>query len=427
MKILIVGLNYAPEKIGIAVYTHGLAKAMAAAGHQVTIVCAQPYYPAWKLMPGARQAYQRSVEDGVTVIRCPLYVPARPSSARRILHHLSFALSCLFPVLKAAIGGRPDVVFCIAPSLIAAPCGRLAAFLSGARSWLHIQDFEVEAAFATNLLSDKGVISRLAMKFESTVLRSFDRASSISPQMCKHLISKGVPGERVVEFRNSGDLSKVRPLTEPSPYRAEWDIKTEHVALYSGNIANKQGIEILVDAARRLVHRQDLTIVVCGEGPNRAALETRAEGLPNIQFRDLQPRERINDLVGLATVHLLPQLGTAADLLLPSKLINMLASGRPVIATAAPGTGLAQEVEGCGLVTEPDDVASFAAAIEVMLDNPDLRDRYGRAARACAEERWSEKMIVERLMQELHDLVERGRAAKPAEMSALKRIRRAPR
>ena len=199
------------------------------------------------------------------------------------------------------------------------------------------------------------------------------------------------------------------------------------MALYSGNIANKQGIEILVDAARRLVHRQDLTIVVCGEGPNRAALETRAEGLPNIQFRDLQPRERINDLVGLATVHLLPQLGSAADLLLPSKLINMLASGRPVIATAAPGTGLAQEVEGCGLVTEPDDVASFAAAIEVILDNPDLRDRYGRAARACAEERWSEKMIVERLMQELHDLVERGRAAKPAEMSALKRIRRAPR
>ena len=405
MKILILGINYAPEKIGIAVYTGGMATALAAAGHQVTVVAGQPYYPAWRLMPGHRQTFQRTVEDGVTVVRCPLYIPVNPTGKKRLLHHFSFALGSVLPMLVESIRVRPDVVFCVAPSLIAAPVGRLAAMLCGARSWLHVQDFEAEAAFAAGLLNGNGWLFRLARRFELLMLRAFDRTSSISPQMCARLVQKGVSPARIVEFRNSGDLSQVWPLDGPSPYRAEWGIATEHVALYSGNIANKQGIEIIVEAARRLAHRQDLTFVVCGEGPNRANLERLAEGLPNIRFHDLQPKARMNDLVGLATVHLLPQLASAADLLLPSKLINMLASGRPVVATAAAGTGLAQEIEGCGLVTEPENAAAFADAVERLLDDRDLHARYARAARLRAEERWSERVILERLMRELDDLV----------------------
>ncbi len=405
MKILILGINHAPEKIGIAVYTSAMATALAAAGHRVTVVAGQPYYPAWRLMPGHRQTFQRTVEDGVTIIRCPLYIPARPTGKKRLLHHFSFALSSVLPMLFSGIRFRPDVVFCIAPSLIAAPVGRLAATLCGARSWLHVQDFEAEAAFAAGLLNGNGWLFRLARQFELLMLRAFDRTSSISPQMCARLVHKGVAPERVIEFRNSGDLSKVWPLEGSSPYREEWSIATEHVALYSGNIANKQGIEIIVEAARHLAHRQDLTFVVCGEGPNRANLERLAEGLPNIRFQDLQPKARMNDLVGLATVHLLPQLASAADLLLPSKLINMLASGRPVVATAAPGTGLAQEVEGCGLVTEPENATAFADAIRRLIDDPDLHARYAREARLRAEERWSERVILERLMRELAGLV----------------------
>jgi colanic acid biosynthesis glycosyl transferase WcaI len=123
------------------------------------------------------------------------------------------------------------------------------------------------------------------------------------------------------------------------------------VAIYSGNIANKQGIEIVVEAARLLRHRKDLMFVVCGNGPNRARLIESSADLDNIQFHDLQPRERLSDLLGMASVHLLPQIAGAADLVLPSKLTNMLASGRAIAATAEPGTGLAAEVDGCGLIT----------------------------------------------------------------------------
>lgn len=394
MKILVHGLNYAPEQVGIAVYTTGMAEALVRMGHEVRVVAGQPYYPAWRSMEGYGFRFSQATKAGVRITRVPHYVPGRPTGARRVLHHLSFALSSFFPLLWLSLVWRPQVVIGVAPSLLAAPLARLAAALAGAGSWLHVQDFELQAALATGLLRPPGQLKRFAFAFERLVLRSFETVSTISPQMCKLLIQKGVAADRVVEFRNWADVDAIRPLLRHSSYRAKWDIAASSVALYSGNIANKQGAEIVVDAARLLRHRFDLCFVICGEGPARADLEARAQGLPNIQFRDLQPKERLNELMGLASVHLLPQRAEAADLVLPSKLTNMLASGRPVVVTAASGTGLASEVEGCGLVTPPGDAVAFAAAIGRLLDDAALYSDLSIAARNRAVARWGGQAIL---------------------------------
>jgi colanic acid biosynthesis glycosyl transferase WcaI len=406
MRILCLGMNYAPEPIGIAVYTSGLAESLAAMGHEIELVAAKPYYPEWRIADGYRGPRSRTLENGVLVTRCPLYVPARPSGARRIRHHLSFARAALGPMLRAARRFKPEIVLTIAPSLIAAPVARLAARRAGARSWLHVQDFEVEAAFATGLLDAASLGARLARRFERKVMTGFDGVSSISPEMCAKLESFGIPADRIHELRNWAEIDKVRPLDGPSTFRAEWGIRAPHVALYSGNIANKQGVEILVEAARLLKNRADLMFVICGQGPNRAALEASAAGLGNILFRDLQPAGRLGDLLGLATIHLLPQKPAAADLVLPSKLTNMLASGRPVVATAAPGTGLAREIHGCGLATPPEDAPAFAAAIARLIDEPDLNRVLSLAARRRAEEAWSRPAIIGRFEARLRALVE---------------------
>lgn len=410
-RLLLLGINYAPEQVGIAVYSTGLAEWLAARGHGVEVIAGQPYYPGWTIPPAYRGLLpKRTVESGVGVTRCPLYVPARPTGARRMLHHFSFALSALFPTLWRGLRQRPDTVFVAAPSLISAPVGWLVARLLGAKAWLHIQDFEVEAAFSTGLLKSTGLAATLARAFERWVMRRFDIVSSISPMMCRKLEAKGVPAGRIVEFRNWADIAGIAPLTTDSPYRQRWGITTPHVALYSGNIANKQGIEIVVEAARLLASRQDLTFVICGEGPNRAALEELAGECGNIQFHELQPKAQLNDLVGLASLHLLPQLAGAADLVLPSKLNNMLASGRPVIATAQRGTGLAAEVEGCGIVVEPGDAEAFAAAISQLLDDPERRAALGRAARQRAVERWDPEQILGRIEARLNRSGERTNA-----------------
>lgn len=402
MDILFVGLNYAPEDVGIGPYSFELTQALANAGHSVRVVTAVPYYPGWRTFSGYRgMRWRQNFEHGISVLRCPIYVPAQPTGTKRILHHISFAISLALPVLWHVLRKRPNLVIAVAPSLIGSSVALAVSQIAGSRSWLHIQDFELEAAFATGLVASKGRAGRLGAAFEQLVLRRFDFVSSISPQMVSRLHEKGVPAEKTYELRNWADIDRVQPLDGPSPYQLTWDIQTPYVALYSGNIANKQGIEVVVEAARLLSNRNDLTFVICGEGPSRAALVAAASKLHNIQFHDLQPRDKLSQLLGLATVHLLPQLANAADLVLPSKLTNMLASGRPVIATAAAGTGLHDEVDGCGLTVPPGDAQAFAAAIEVAIDSPEARRRWGAAGRARAEERWSQSEICDRFITRL--------------------------
>jgi colanic acid biosynthesis glycosyl transferase WcaI len=396
MQLLFLGLNHAPEEIGIGPYSAGLLQAWVAAGNYAEGVVGRPYYPQWSAWPGYG-GWRRSVEYGVGLVRCPLYVPARPNGVRRILHHLSFAVASLVPMLWLAWRRRPQLVLTVAPSLIAAPVALMAARLVGAKAWLHVQDFELEAAQATGLVGD-GAFARMGAWFERRMLRGFDRVSAISPQMCARLIAKGVAPERVVELRNWAETDTIRPLAAPSPYRAEWNFVAPHVALYSGNIANKQGIGIVLEAARLLAHRGDLLFVICGDGPNRAEVERQAADLPNVQIHGLQPRERLGELLGLADVHLLPQLADAADLVLPSKLANMLASGRPVVATAAPGTGVALEIEGCGVAVPPGDPAAFAQAIAALVDYAPRRKALGEAARQRAEQRWRRAAILEQFV-----------------------------
>lgn len=405
MNILILGINYAPEMVGIGPYTAGMAQYLAEVGHAVTVVCAKPYYPQWKVEDEYRGGgVHVSVEHGVRVVRLPTYVPEKPDGKRRLAHHLSFAARAQLAMMSETRRQRPDVIIGIAPSLISIMAARYAARRTGAKLWLHIQDFEVEAAFATGLLNESGLLARTARRFENWAIAA-DRVSTISPQMCAKLVEKGIPEERIVEFRNWANIDEIMPMSTPSPYRKEWGIDRKHVALYSGNIANKQGIEIVLEAARLLSHRKDLAFVVCGNGPNKARLMEIARGLDNIHFHDLQPRERLSELLGMATVHLLPQIAGAADLVLPSKLTNMLASGRPVVATAAPGTGLANEVEGCGLVTQPGNTGAFATAIEKVIDDGALSSMYGQEARGRALSQWSRKSTLDRFASELGKLI----------------------
>ena len=414
VRILMVGLNYAPEPVGIGPYSAGMVEALSKAGHDVRVIAGKPYYPSWKTdWRYRRLGYHRSVERGVRIVRCPHYVPAKPNGARRIFHHISFALSSFFPAIAVVVRFRPDVVIAVAPSLIAAPTALLAARIAGARSWLHVQDFEVEAAFATGLMDQHGTAARAALGFQRLAIRSFDVVSSISPQMCAKLATLGVASHRIAEFRNWSDLSRIHVLRNASPYRTEWGIDQPFIALYSGNIANKQGIEIIVEAARQLHYRRDILFLICGEGSQRNLLAEKAADLSNVRFMPLQPVERLGDLVGLASVHLLPQLAGAADLVLPSKLTNMLASGRPVIATAEPGTGLADEVEGCGIVVPPGNADAFSHAIAMLADEPARAADYGNVARCRAEERWSREAILDKFITRLEALVRENSAIAP--------------
>lgn len=214
--------------------------------------------------------------------------------------------------------------------------------------------------------------------------------------MVERLAAKGVPDDRRVLFPNWVDCTEIRPLAAtPGALAAEMQLPAgRRIALYGGNLGEKQGVEILVEAARLLAGRNDLLFLIVGEGAARERLQAAAAGLANVLFRPLVGAEQLNELLNLAAVHLLPQRADAADLVLPSKLAPMLASARPVVATAAPGTGVAQAVEGAGLVVPPGDAAAFAAAIARLLDEPTLAATLGARGRERALAEWDREAIL---------------------------------
>ncbi|MBY6127580.1 WcaI family glycosyltransferase [Qipengyuania aquimaris] len=394
-RILFIGLNYAPEPIGIGPYSAGLAEALVERGHEVRAIVGQPYYPEWKLYPRFKRRWKSSVEAGVNITRCPHYIPANPTGSRRIAHHASFASSAYPAARRARREMKPDLVFTVAPAMIAAPVAMRMARRAGVPLWLHVQDFEVGAALATGLIDRGSRTADAAARFEDRMLHSADLVSTISQPMCELLREKGVAEERILEMRNWANHSGSIASGDPRHYREAWGFGDRTVALYSGNIANKQGLEVVIEAARLMADRKDVLFVICGEGPNRENLEALAQGLPNVTFHDLQPEERMGDLLTMADIHLLPQLHDAADLVLPSKLGNMLASGRPVVATVRPGTGIARELVGSGIVVPPETPAAIVTAIEALTAHPDYRKTMGDAARERARTAWSKESVVD--------------------------------
>ncbi|MBI5918964.1 MAG: glycosyltransferase WbuB [Nitrosomonadales bacterium] len=404
MRILINGTNYHPEKIGIGKYTGEMAEWLAAHGHEVRVVTASPYYPEWRVAQGySSLGYRRESLAGVEVRRCPLWVPQKPSGLKRILHLASFALSSL-PVMLGQVFWRPDVVIVIEPPLMCVPAGWCVARLAGGKAWLHIQDFEVDAAFDMGILP-QGRARQWVQAIERWLMRGFDRVSTISPKMREKLLDKGIASDTAVLFPNWVDLHQIVPQSDDGCLRQELGIPTDKlVALYSGNMGEKQGLEVLLEAARLARDDARIQFVLCGDGSSRQRLQAAYGDLPNVSWFSLQPAERLNELLNLADVHLLPQRADVADLVMPSKLTGMLASGRPVLATAHGGTQVAEIVARCGRVTPPGDAAALWLALRQLADAPDERAALGRAARAYAEEWLGDDAVLGRFEQALRDL-----------------------
>lgn len=455
MRILIHGLNFAPELVGVGKFTGEMAEWLAEKGHEVRAVTAPPFNPASRVAPeyspwryrrenwtyhgtsdvceqggiegcshaaaashtsagsgpsaGLLVSEARSKSEdvqvgGLSVFRCPVWVPRTPSAGKRALHLASFAFSSFWSMLRQ-VSWRPEVVLVVEPTLLCAPNAWLTARLSGAKSWFHVQDLEADAAFEMGILTSSH-LRRFVLAAEQKCMQGFDRVSTISQKMGLRLAEKGVESSKYVLFPNWVDTGAIFPLQNPSPLRSELRIPPDAiVSLYSGTMAQKQGLDVLAEAVRKLGSRPELHFVCCGDGPAKPTLASLAEQMENVHILPLQPFERLNDLLNVADIHLLPQRADAADLVMPSKLTGMFASGRPVVASAVRDTQLSEVVDGRGIVVPPGDASAFAWAIDQLASHSALREKMGRSARAYAVSTLERNVVLRQFEQELIKLV----------------------
>ena len=407
MKILVYGINYSPELTGIGKYTGEMVEWMARQGHDVRVITAPPYYPEWKVgEPYSAWRWRR--EEGVaTVWRCPLYVPKTPTTLKRLIHLGSFALSSFFP-LMAQRRWKPDRIIGVVPTLFCTPGMRLLAKLSGARTVLHIQDYEVDAMLGLGMAGKGkgGRVARLASAFERSGLLNVDNVSTISRSMMNKAQEKGVPAERVIFFPNWSEVARFRDVTDADALQLRQQLglpADKKIILYSGNIGEKQGLESVIDAADRL-REQPWLFVIVGQGGGKARLEkmARERGLSNVIFHPLQSYDALPALLKLADCHLVIQKRGAADAVLPSKLTNILAVGGNAVITAERHTELGQLCDTCpgiAVCVEPESVDALIDGIGQAL----LMPKSNTVAREYAERTLEKENVLSQFIADIRD------------------------
>ena len=404
MYIQIYTGNFFPEKTGIGKYTGEMALWLAKAGHRVEVITGFPYYPEWRLgEPYSRTGFKTESWQGVTIRRVPHYIPGdgKVTSARRMLVDFSLLLSTSWHGLRTLFSRKPpDVMMAICPPLFSGVWPMLISKLRR-RPWIyHVQDYQVDAAVQLGMLKPR-LLGKLLLTAERVLMRSASVTSSITPAMCRKAQSKGVAQQRSFELANWSDLSRVYPVDRNTGFRREWGLGPERtVVMYAGAMGRKQGLEIVLDAAEALMAEPQYQFIMVGSGSDAEALQQAASrrALTNMRFLPLQPLERLNELLGSGDIHLVIQKADAADLVMPSKLTNILAAGRPAVATAVANTALWDAVQGSGtgIAIQPDDAASLIAAIQGLAAAPERAARLGMQARAYAERHLDQDAILKR-------------------------------
>jgi colanic acid biosynthesis glycosyl transferase WcaI len=412
LRILIHGINYAPEFVGIGRYTGELGAWLSSRGHAVTVLAAPPYYPAWRVPDAYRRpAWRREWLDGVEVLRAPLYTPARVTGRGRMLHELSFGASCLawWPTLWARSW---DVILAVCPLL---QSGLIPALLARRRKIpfiIHVQDLQLDAARELAIIRQPLLFACLT-RLESFLFTRSQAVTTISRAMAARIRDKGVAPERVHLLPNWADLEDIKPGERRNVLRRELGLNAEIMVLYAGNMGEKQGLEVILDAAAITRYNRGIRYVFVGEGAARKRLLDRAQrlGLETVSFFPLQSRDRFPLLLNAADIHLVVQKQKASDLVMPSKLGNILAAGRPFIATAEPETELGRVTteSQAGLLTPPEDAGALAQAIVHLAQDEDARKKMGLRARQFAEAWLGRDKIMAEWERLLYGLVTQAR------------------
>jgi colanic acid biosynthesis glycosyl transferase WcaI len=351
-RIAVVGINYAPEHTGIAPYTTATAEHLASCGASVCVLTGVPHYPHWTVPVAYRRAVlPEETRSGVRIRRLRHYVPSSQSAAKRGAYEASFGAQ----VLRQRLPWQPDLVLAVVPSLLGAAAAARLARRHGAPFAVIVQDLMGHAAEQSGMYGGHAVAGS-AGSAEAWVLRQAAAVVVINEAFGAHVVSLGIDDARVHVVRNWSHVAPPTALREKTRADLGWDDGTI-VALHSGNMGLKQGLENVVSAAR-LAHATDAPVrfVLMGDGNQRAVLQALAGSLPSLSFLPSVPSEAFTDTLAAADVLLVNERGSVTDMSLPSKLTSYFVAGRPVVAAVRSGGGTAAEVRrsGGGFVVPPD-------------------------------------------------------------------------
>jgi putative colanic acid biosynthesis glycosyltransferase WcaI len=405
-RVSLLSLHYPPEETGNAPYTGALAVGLSARAHRVTAHVGHPHYPEWEVRPGYGQWRRTETIEGVTVHRLRHFVPQPPKGIRRLLSELSFGARLLFSSL-----GSDSVVVAVSPALFATALAVLRIRLTPWRPRLvvWVQDIYTLGLAETKQGGDlTASITRFVERF---VLRAADRVIVIHPRFAEYLAQNlGVAPERIDVIRNWTHL-KPSPVLCQRDARAALGWQTDvSLAVHTGNMGTKQGLENVVEAARLAdEQRAPIKFVLVGDGCERARLEQLAQGIDRIQFVDPLDEADYRCALAAADCLLVNELPGVATMAVPSKLTSYFDAKRPILAATDPTGIAAGEVEraNAGVVVLAGDPHKLLAMALQLSEDKTQAAAYGAAGQRYCREHLSSETAMAAFEQVIQDVAAR--------------------
>lgn len=408
VNILVVGINYWPETFGIGPFNTGRCEYLATRGHRVSICTGFPYYPEWRVRTDYHgRICMREMRNSVEIIRVRSYVPRRPNTRRRIMHEASFVAAALLRILARK---RPDVLLVVSPPLA---LGIAAAMVS--RIWsvpfvFHVEDLQPDAANDLGMMNDDRLIA-LLFRLEVFVYRRAALVSTLTPGMRQRIVTKGISAGKVAVFPQwaAPELFALGTGGRGEKFRQEHELQGKSIVLHAGNMGVKQGLEVVLEAAKLSRRDSGIIYLLVGDGAARPELEKYAKriGVSNVRFLPPQYGESYLGLLEAADLSLITQQSSVSDIVFPSKIPQLMAAARPLVASVNLTSEVAKVIKEAqaGLVVAPEDSAGLYAAIQSLAR--DKRDQLGQKARSYALSRWDRLRALKIMEQHLLAVVPR--------------------
>lgn len=379
LRVSILSLHYPPDATGIAPYAGALAAGLSARAYSVTAHVAHPFYPEWKVRPGYGQWKRTEVIDGVTVHRLRHFIPKPPRGFRRLLSELSFGGR----LLSSRFGS--DAVIAVSPALFASALVTLRLRLNPWRPCLIVWLQDIYTLGLVETKEGGRLTTTITKLVERFVLRSADRVVAIHPRFADYLVKQfDIDPQRISVIRNWTHLKPTTQISQEDARAALGWPNDIFLAVHTGNMGVKQGLENLIEAARLAdEQRAPIKFLLVGDGGERARLEKLAYGVERVEFVDPLDEADYRCALAAADCLLVNELPGVAAMAAPSKLTSYFDASRPILAATDAMGITAEEIQhsGAGIVVPAGDPPTLLAAALSLSANSERATELGAAGR----------------------------------------------
>ncbi len=380
---------YYPEPNATGYFLTKIAEGLAG-NYPVSVVCGQPSYDA----RGVKAPYYE-VRKGVTIFRCRSTTFNKDVIGFRLLNIVTFSVMTFYRTVQSV--ASEDVVLVVTnpptlPFIVAAAC-----FLKRAKCILLIHDVYPEVLVSAGFLGKRSIPVRILAWLNKKLYTSVDAIVVLGRDMLSLVRGKieSTDEKRIVIIPNWGDVDAIRPAPKESNILLEQlGLGGKFIIQYSGNMGRTHGLEYIAGAASQLSNHEDIHFLFIGSGAKKRWLEERR--LSNATILPLQPRDQLSISLNACDITVISFIPGMSGVSVPSRMYNVLASGKPILAIAEDDSELALLVreERIGWVVAPGDIEAVVRTALEAKSNPLLLQEMGARARKVAEEKFSYPQVI---------------------------------